>query len=445
MKELKNICVVLMTMACGFGLSACSSDNAEGIEREVMEEGRHIVPLRFVGGVCGFDSQDSATRATSSSWNNGDKVYITFYNGTEAVPGEATYSTGSGWSLSFEGKLGNGAGQRCEARYFDNPTMSTSALVTLNPNTAIFEDAEAKYEYANGTVIVQAVMKPKTGRIRFKGTPGERIHTNGITYYTTYSPETNSFASSDAFYQSTVGNDGYTPYIYGYLADEQRRLGLVGSDVAFTRSCAENVLKAGESGYMTIPTETVHDNWRSGIYVNVNGAEFKMMPVAGHDSGFFLMGETEVTERQYKAVKFSQQYNSQKPMNDISVSTIKEFPDNMNTYTGLSFALPTVSQWLYAAKGGKYSLGYKYAGSDIADNVAWYAGNSTSAHDVKTKQPNELGLYDMSGNVDELTLPSKFLGGSYRTTLDKLEPNENNYTEYSYGNYTSGFRLILTF
>ena len=74
----------------------------------------------------------------------------------------------------------------------------------------------------------------------------------------------------------------------------------------------------------------------------------------------------------------------------------------MNKITGQNFRLPTEAEWEYAARGGKYSKGYKYAGGNDIDNVAWYVGNSgNNTHAVKTKCPNELGLYDMSGNVWE--------------------------------------------
>ncbi len=70
--------------------------------------------------------------------------------------------------------------------------------------------------------------------------------------------------------------------------------------------------------------------------------------------------------------------------------------------TGYRYTLPTEAQWEFAARGGNKSKGYKYSGSDDLDKVGWYSDNSgKKTHEVGTKQPNELGLYDMSGNVWE--------------------------------------------
>lgn len=78
------------------------------------------------------------------------------------------------------------------------------------------------------------------------------------------------------------------------------------------------------------------------------------------------------------------------------------FLPRLNKITGKTFRLPTEAEWEYAARGGNKSKGYKYSGSNTIDDVAWYSSNSSSrTHEVGTKQPNELGIYDMSGNVWE--------------------------------------------
>ena len=78
------------------------------------------------------------------------------------------------------------------------------------------------------------------------------------------------------------------------------------------------------------------------------------------------------------------------------------FIPRLNQITGRTFRLPTEAEWEYAARGGNKSKGYKYSGSNTIDDVAWYSSNSSSkTHEVGTKAPNELGIYDMSGNVYE--------------------------------------------
>ena len=116
----------------------------------------------------------------------------------------------------------------------------------------------------------------------------------------------------------------------------------------------------------------------------------------------FMIGETEVTQALWKAVMGSNpssSKNKQKPVENVSWHDCQEFIEKLNSLTGKSFRLPTEAEWEYAARGGKKSKHYKYSGGSDIGSVAWYDGNKT--HPVKGKSPNELGLYDMSGNVWE--------------------------------------------
>ena len=90
------------------------------------------------------------------------------------------------------------------------------------------------------------------------------------------------------------------------------------------------------------------------------------------------------------------------PMTWVRWNDCQEFIRKLNALTGQNFRLPTEAEWEFACRGGNNSRGYKYSGSDNIDNVAWYFSNSDqTAHPVATKSPNELGIYDMSGNVWE--------------------------------------------
>ena len=128
----------------------------------------------------------------------------------------------------------------------------------------------------------------------------------------------------------------------------------------------------------------------------------------------FYMGETEVTQALWKAVtgysptsggsSWSSTYGlgDNYPAYYISYEDVQSFITKLNSLTGERFRMPTEAEWEYAARGGKKSKGYTYSGSNTIGNVAWYADNSSSmTHTVKTKADNELGIYDMSGNVWE--------------------------------------------
>ena len=131
-------------------------------------------------------------------------------------------------------------------------------------------------------------------------------------------------------------------------------------------------------------------------------------------SGYYI-GKTEVTQELWQAVMgttltdFASQLGvctygvgDDYPMYFISWDDCKEFIGMLNEITQMNFRLPTEAEWEFACRGGNNSRGYKYSGSNYIDNVAWYSNNSGhKTHPVATKSPNELGIYDMSGNVDE--------------------------------------------
>ena len=167
----------------------------------------------------------------------------------------------------------------------------------------------------------------------------------------------------------------------------------------------------------------------------VNGVSFKMVAVEGgtfmmgNDEGTnsqrpahevtltgYSIGETEVTQELWLAVMGynPSRYGStsaidlQRPVENVTWEMCQEFITVLNGLTGLEFRLPSEAEWEFAARGGNKSHGYKYAGSDETDEVAWYKNNTPQSYEkgtgtqlVKTKAPNELGLYDMSGNVSE--------------------------------------------
>jgi formylglycine-generating enzyme required for sulfatase activity len=114
----------------------------------------------------------------------------------------------------------------------------------------------------------------------------------------------------------------------------------------------------------------------------------------------------------------------------------------------LNFALPSAKQWKYAAKGGNKSQNYTYCGSNTPGDVAWYSANASSRQIVKTKAPNELGIYDMSGNVAEMINSTSnyynAYGGDYSSASSNITKTSCQEIYYSNSYNNVGFRLILT-
>ena len=145
----------------------------------------------------------------------------------------------------------------------------------------------------------------------------------------------------------------------------------------------------------------------------------------------YYIGKYEVTQALWQVVMGnnpSRFKGDDLPVERVSWKRCQDFISKLNSLTGKRFRLPTEAEWEYAARGGNKSRGYRYSGSNTLDDVAWYGDNSGSkTHAVGTKQPNELGIYDMSGNVSEWcqdwrgsyssspqTNPTDAVSGSYR-------------------------------
>lgn len=119
----------------------------------------------------------------------------------------------------------------------------------------------------------------------------------------------------------------------------------------------------------------------------------------------YYIGKYEVTQDLWEKVMGNNPSNTKgerKPVTNIDEDQCRNFISKLNSITGQIFRLPTEEQWEFAARGGVKSQGYKYSGSNSLNTVGWYYENSgNEVHDVGLKNPNELGIYDMSGNIME--------------------------------------------
>ena len=129
------------------------------------------------------------------------------------------------------------------------------------------------------------------------------------------------------------------------------------------------------------------------------------MPVHPVTLSSFHIGQFTVTQKEWEAIMGSNpsdEKGDDLPVTNVSWNDVQAFIQKLNTQTGKQYRLPTEAEWEYAARGGIRSKGYKYSGSNDLNEVAWCdADSNTGVRLVGQKKPNELGLYDMSGNVFE--------------------------------------------
>ena len=197
------------------------------------------------------------------------------------------------------------------------------------------------------------------------------------------------------------------------------------SDVVVLYNYIASGGNSGGGGDVSSQTFTV--NGVSFNMISVEGGTFQMgatveqenpdsneSPVRSVTLSSFAIGETEVTQALWKAVtgysptnggsSWSSEYGigDDYPAYYVSWNDCQQFITKLNSLTGKKFRLPTEAEWEYAARGGNKSKGYQYSGSNNISDVAWYDGNSgNKTHPVGTKQADELGLDDMTGNVWE--------------------------------------------
>lgn len=438
---------------------ACSENDefAEDLNNTPTEE--HIAncaTMYLEGSKKDYD----ATRNTTTTWEEGDKLHLQFKVGNAFVNGVATYQAETQeWNVQYYGTLTIGEEATCEVYQFITAGESSRTIIDLDQHSIIYADKAATYIFEGDVLKITANLTPMTGRIRFKGDANTSYRFSGLTYYTAYDIVSNTFITANfPTTTSETGSDGYSAYYYLVIPEGNNKLCFddYSNCVSFTKSLSGNALKAGHSGFLNLPTLESFNGWDLFTYKDFtySNITFRMIRVLTESSHYYV-GETEVTQELWKAVMGSNpsSHTGEKnlPVENVSLENCREFIAKLNTKLGVYFYLPYSStEWTFAAQGAGANKGYTYCGSNTLDDVAWNADNSEgNTHPVKTKLPNEIGIYDMNGNVAEWiennyggsTMKNYIYGGTF---LDSSFEKYTYLVDYYYNTSTCyGLRLFL--
>ncbi len=355
------------------------------------------------------------------------------------------------------------------------------ALVVVKDRNSKLSDTLRVCQYGKGLIVSQQkYFVPRAGKtisVEVKG---------GIEYGVTIPSAFQSWIASAGGTSSSLSD--VTPKTYRFAVSElegnEEREGYI----VFSGNSLTDTVYIYQGGDFT---ETIKGMSFDMVYVE--GGTFQMgatseqgrdyysdeIPVHSVTLSDYYIGKFEVTQGLWEKVmgttiheqRIKAGYSSTNgvgsdyPMYYVNWEEAQEFCKKLSQLTGKTYVLPTEAQWEYAARGGVKSRGYKYSGSNTIGNVAWYSDNSSSStHPVATKQPNELGLYDMSGNVWEWcsdwygsyssesqsnpTGPSTgsnrvLRGGSWCNSARNCRVSFRNYSYPSNRSFNDGFRFVL--
>lgn len=423
--------------------AACTQKEIEeDVQPSAVSE--QVCEVDFHASIETYDGTLNTRGATNTIWKDKDCVYLDFKTETGYIKATLTYEASTGnWKLSNNSLPPTSATNTCVAHYFCEEATKQAKHVSLSPHALWYKDAQASYTFKNGVLTISVRLAPTTGRVRFKGEPGTVFKVYGLQYFSSF--DTSKLVAEDNIVigkkeekesmpvELTIGPDGYSKYVYATLptVERERTMDIEVGEYMFSTYCHNGILQPGKSGMMNLPTEDNHQGWRmtKDRFILMDKIIFRMVFVEG---GTFLMGSDELGENRPSVtvgdffigeteVSTSIYYKVIQKLDEKDLIPVKLyykeallFIDSISSFAHTDFRCPTQAEWEYAARGGKYSCGYIYSGSDNYDDVARYEKESYQdglytrtrfclvSMNIGSLVANELGIYNMSGNVWEL-------------------------------------------
>lgn len=420
--------MLLSFLFIGAGFTSCSNEEIDSIIENNQNNSVKTCSMNFNGSIVPFDvnigTTRSSTRAGGDEWSDGSVIYLKFATSSSTVAGTATYSSSKGWSISYSGTLPSNVAGKVTVCYIENPASVGAASVTLNGQSIVYVDKEGIYEYnsSSNTCTVSANLSPYTSRIRFKGSVGTSIMIDGISTYSSYDFSKFELTISNSSIKLTVDNTGYTPYIYGYLADSNnRKLSVTNGDYIFSTLCKSEVLAIGQTGFMNIPTYASHSGWEVANALVTSGAVDLGLSVkwaacnVGASSpeeygGYYAWGEletkSEYSSSNYKYAKTNYSYN------DIGTNIAKTEYDVAYKTLGDGWQMPNSQQ-----------------AQELIDNCTWEKATYNNVAGCKVTGPNGNAIFiPKSGYYNGLS--NNYKGDYIDIWLSNVYSDSNTFAYY---------------